>query len=108
MECACLLGNGPAQACRCALPGNSRVAGWTARWIDCAGYNFAASVENKAVPVPDGDNVPYLRKSVKLADKSVKSARLYVTALGLYEMFINGKRVGDIVFALNGRITVNA
>ena len=29
----------------------------------------------------------------------VKSARLYATALGAYEMFLNGKRVGDEVMA---------
>ncbi len=29
----------------------------------------------------------------------MKSARLYATALGEYEIFINGKRVGDQVLA---------
>ena len=29
----------------------------------------------------------------------MKSARLYATALGAYEMFLNGKRVGDDVLA---------
>ena len=32
-------------------------------------------------------------------EKPVKSARLYATALGAYEMFLNGKRVGDQVLA---------
>ncbi|PBP26766.1 alpha-L-rhamnosidase [Diplocarpon rosae] len=38
------------------------------------------------------------RKMFRLASK-VKSARLYITAYGLYEASINGKRVGDHVLA---------
>ena len=30
---------------------------------------------------------------------AIKSARLYATALGAYEMFVNGNRVGDQVLA---------
>lgn len=41
---------------------------------------------------------PFLRKNFHLASP-VKSARLTVTALGLYECEINGQRVGDQVFA---------
>lgn len=40
-----------------------------------------------------------LRKTVKLAGKPVAKARLFVTAQGLYQMNINGQRVGDGVFA---------
>lgn len=42
----------------------------------------------------DIDAAPMLRKEFHVA-KTVKSARLYATAAGIYEMFINGKRVGD-------------
>ncbi|MEJ0091638.1 MAG: family 78 glycoside hydrolase catalytic domain [Limisphaerales bacterium] len=42
--------------------------------------------------------VPYLRKSFKLKSP-VQRAVLYVTALGLYEVHINGQRVGDHVLA---------
>ena len=41
---------------------------------------------------------PYFRKSFSL-DKPVTAARLIVTALGLYHLEINGKRIGDEVFA---------
>jgi alpha-L-rhamnosidase len=41
---------------------------------------------------------PYFRKVFSLA-QPVKSARLTVTALGLYECEINGVRIGDEVFA---------
>ncbi|MGA2256398.1 MAG: family 78 glycoside hydrolase catalytic domain, partial [Thermoguttaceae bacterium] len=43
--------------------------------------------------------VPILRKAFSLAGKPVASARLYATALGLYEIRINGQRVGDHVLA---------
>jgi len=55
-----------------------------------------------ASPVAGGPRtsvpVPYLRKAFSLS-QPVKSARLTVTALGLYECEINGVRVGDEVFA---------
>ena len=41
---------------------------------------------------------PYLRKRFTIAGEMI-SARLYVTALGLYEAYINGQRVGDDIFA---------
>ena len=37
---------------------------------------------------------PYLRRAFQV-DQPVVSARLYVTALGLYEARLNGRRVGD-------------
>lgn len=37
---------------------------------------------------------PYLRKEFRIT-KQVVSARLYATALGLYECYLNGMRVGD-------------
>ncbi len=48
-----------------------------------------------ALPSP----VPLLRKDLVLADKPIASARLYATALGLYELHLNGQRVGDHVLA---------
>lgn len=54
---------------------------WRAKWI-------------AAKPSP----VPYLRKSFELKSP-VQRAVLYVTALGLYEVRINGRRVGDHLLA---------
>lgn len=39
--------------------------------------------------------VPIFRKAFELADKPIARARLYATALGVYEFELNGKRVGD-------------
>lgn len=61
---------------------------WKAKWI---GGIF---VGGNLTSVP----VPLVRKSFSIS-KSIKSARLYVTSLGLYECSINGERVGDLVFA---------
>ena len=62
-------------------------------------HGVLAIPEGTRVAASTGESVPYLRKSVKLAGKPVAKARLYVTALGLYEMYLNGQRVGDIIFA---------
>ncbi|MFW6006511.1 MAG: family 78 glycoside hydrolase catalytic domain [Halanaerobiales bacterium] len=42
-------------------------------------------------------NSPYLRKEFNLEDE-IKSARVYVTALGLYELELNGEKVGEDCF----------
>lgn len=60
---------------------------WGAQWIGSALVGGAYST----IPAP------YLRKTFTLSGE-VKSARLYITALGLYECSINGQPVGDDVF----------
>ncbi len=40
------------------------------------------------------ESAPMLRKTVNV-EKPIKSARLYVTARGIYEFYINGKRVSN-------------
>lgn len=57
---------------------------WQARWIE-PGWN-----EDPAAFKP----CPYLRTTF-LLDEQVRSSRLYVTAHGLYEAWLNGQRVGD-------------
>lgn len=41
---------------------------------------------------------PYLRKQFNLS-KAVRRARAYVSALGVYQLYLNGKRVGNEVLA---------
>lgn len=67
-------------------------ADWKADWI---GYDLNAYGKGDTYHLPPA---PYLRKEQKVA-RRVESARLYITALGVYEFFINGKRVGDDYFA---------
>ena len=60
---------------------------WTARWIQAAGDE----------PAKASQPAPMLRGTFA-AKGAVRSARAYVTSLGLYELEINGKRVGDQLF----------
>jgi alpha-L-rhamnosidase len=60
---------------------------WRGQWIG------ASLVGGPRTSVP----CPYLRKTFSI-DKPIKSARLYATALGLYEFHLNGSQVGDDVF----------
>ncbi|MBX2898677.1 MAG: family 78 glycoside hydrolase catalytic domain [Cyclobacteriaceae bacterium] len=55
---------------------------WKASWVK--------ATEEDTVNRPS----PYFRKSVTITKKIV-SATAYITALGLYEAYINGKRIGD-------------
>jgi alpha-L-rhamnosidase len=57
---------------------------WRARWIE------AAANEDTKTSQPS----PVLRGVFRL-NAAVRSARAYVTSLGLYELEINGRRVGD-------------
>ena len=54
--------------------------------------------ENGVFEVPAPRPVPYLRKAFEVKG-AVRQARLYVSALGLYEAHLNGQRVGDHVLA---------
>lgn len=58
--------------------------GWQAEWI-------TPSWEDK-------NTHPYFRKSF-IVDKSICSARIYATGLGLYELFLNEEKVGNEYFS---------
>ncbi|MCB0632309.1 MAG: glycoside hydrolase family 78 protein [Saprospiraceae bacterium] len=62
-----------------------KTADWTAQWI-----------EPEQEEMRDGPAL-FLRKDFNL-DRNIASARAYVTAHGLYELYLNGERVGDQVF----------
>ncbi|MFD1630150.1 glycoside hydrolase family 78 protein [Pseudopedobacter beijingensis] len=59
---------------------------WKAKWI---APGFAEDTINRPSP--------YFRKEFN-TEKSIKSANLFVTSHGMYEAYINGKRVGDAYF----------
>ncbi|WP_426567465.1 family 78 glycoside hydrolase catalytic domain [Streptomyces canus] len=59
------------------------VAGWDgARWITTAGKKAGSA------------GAPMLRRQVALRHRKIDSARLYISALGVYDAYINGRRVG--------------
>jgi alpha-L-rhamnosidase len=64
------------------------VADWSARFISPA-WDEDTTKSNSA---------PFLRREFELKD-NIKSARLYITALGLYEAELNGQVIGDQVFS---------
>jgi alpha-L-rhamnosidase len=79
-------------------------AGWQQQKFDDSAWK-AAIVRSQA---PDGSDAlghPWIPDSVKAlrqtfsVDKPVKSARLYATALGAYELFLNDDRVGNQVLS---------
>ncbi|MEO5893149.1 MAG: family 78 glycoside hydrolase catalytic domain [Ferruginibacter sp.] len=47
---------------------------------------------------PSHNSMPMLRSDFTIAPKKIKGARLYVTARGIYEVYLNGQRVGDDYF----------
>ena len=84
-------------------PGDS----WTSAGFDDSGWKNATEWrESNASGFGDDPlGEPWPAESVKALRRdfhssgSVRSARLYVTALGAYQVFLNGKRVGDDVLA---------
>lgn len=80
---------------------------WKASWI---GYDrevihpfdptvryFAADDFEKGTNTLHLPPAPYLRKEISIS-KPVKSAIAYVSALGLYELHVNGEKIGDAYF----------
>jgi alpha-L-rhamnosidase len=72
--------------------------GWQASWISAGRARKSVSPPAQAGP-PDPvamalKPAPYLRRAFTVS-QPVVSARLYVTALGLYEARLNGQRIGD-------------
>lgn len=63
---------------------------WTAKWITDGSYHFKeAKISPKTMT---------FRKKID-GIREVKSAKLYVTALGIYELQLNGGKVGNDYFA---------
>ncbi len=80
--------------------------GWQQKDFDDSGWTHAVTWAQATGSNPDVElGHPWIPESVKAlrhtfaVNAPIKSARLYATALGMYEMFLNGKRVGDQVMA---------
>ncbi len=61
--------------------GMMQMSNWKGTWIS----------DTKGIDVKPA---PYFRKTFA-ANKKIKSARAYIVAAGLYELYINGKEIGD-------------
>ncbi len=69
----------------------SRPAMWTY-------FDMTATQDWQAKWITDGSSSPWLRQSVEFKDVPTR-AYIYVNALGYFQLFINGKRVGNDEFA---------
>ncbi|MFJ6386557.1 family 78 glycoside hydrolase catalytic domain [Streptomyces sp. NPDC091972] len=77
------LPDAPAARFETGLLSTDGVTGWDgARWICMAGK------------APDSAGAPLLRRQTTLKAGRVCAARLYVSALGVYDAYVNGSRVG--------------
>lgn len=48
---------------------------------------------------PSQLGMPVLKSAIEIADKPIECANLYATARGVYEVYLNGEKVGDDYFA---------
>ncbi len=71
--------------------------GWKLPSYDDRAWPLASRAEGSSQPLP-GEGAFLLRREFALGE-GIKFARLYVTALGAYETYINGTRVGDGLLA---------
>jgi alpha-L-rhamnosidase len=66
--------------------GMTDISNWKGYWISDGEHLGGNGIHVK--------QAPYFRKEFK-TEKTVKSARAYIAVAGLYELYINGKRIGD-------------
>ncbi len=80
-------------------------AGWQQKGFDDAGWKSAVIWKQAPGPMSGPLGHPWIPDSVKImrqgfdVAKPVKSARVYATALGAYELYLDGTRVSDDVLA---------
>ena len=83
----------------------SAAAGWEQPGFDDANWQTAENWKQSPGPYRSPLGHPWIPDSVKAlrhpfeVTKPVKSARVYSTALGAYEIFLNGKRISEDVMA---------
>jgi alpha-L-rhamnosidase len=79
--------------------------GWQQKNYDDSGWKDSVAWQPLSPGRSESLGNPWMSDSVKelrhefTVESPIKSARLYATALGDYEMFLNGNRVGDQVLA---------
>ncbi|SMF65425.1 alpha-L-rhamnosidase [Alteromonadaceae bacterium Bs31] len=71
---------------------------WQAEWITANPHIFTQDPQAFAPSLTEAGSVCYFRRDFSLAQKVV-SATLYASARGIFELTINGKRVGSDLFA---------
>lgn len=75
---------------------------WEASWIetpriyDWTDFKAQIAKVKRSDPKSYYEEAPYLRKNFNLK-KQILKATIYISGLGLYELYVNGKKVGDHV-----------
>ena len=64
---------------------------WKAKWIGAPVALMSGKLKNAA---------PLFRKTVTIS-KKIKKARVYISGLGYYQLYINGKKIGDYELSPN-------
>ncbi|MDR3309196.1 MAG: glycoside hydrolase family 78 protein [Tannerella sp.] len=67
--------------------GHLRQTNWKGYWISDGHTTSGNSIRTKPAP--------YLRKEFRTETGKIRSARAYIAAAGLYELYINGQKTGD-------------
>ena len=75
----------------------SKAANWEMGLLDNTDWKAKWITPNLADDETKSNPSPFLRREFSVS-KKVERARLYATAMGLYEMSMNGKRVGEEYF----------
>ena len=70
---------------------------WRAKWI---GAPWQGEEARESVPGHPHVPAPYLRKKFSL-NKKIKSAKAFVSGLGYFEFYVNGRKFGDDVLSPN-------
>jgi len=71
-------------------------AGASGLQVDGGRYRLDGGTDGSfLVADPSRNSTPMLRTEFDTGDRAVRDARLYVTARGIYELYLNGVRVGD-------------
>lgn len=74
---------------------------WKAKWIGAPWQNEEPQLDLKTGHCnPEFPAVPYLRKGFDVKS-GIRSAKAYVTGLGYFEFFLNGKKVGNDLLVPN-------
>jgi alpha-L-rhamnosidase len=66
--------------------------------ITIANNQYQIGPNTFCVADPSHDAIPMLRTEFNTGNSPIKKARLYVTARGIYELYLNGKKVGNEYF----------
>lgn len=85
----------------------SEMPNWKAVNFDDSAWSSAASLVKFGMSPWEGSDVikqilppaRYLRTDCAVTGKKIKKASLYATALGIYELYVNGQRVSDNYFS---------